>query len=58
MNNMPKRLIFSERVNYVFSNMGTTYDEIKNLMFDLYRGELSDGVTKREAAETLRDMTK
>jgi hypothetical protein len=58
MNNMPKRLIFSERVNNVFSNMGTTYDEIKNLMFDLYRGELSDGVTKREAEETLRDMTK
>ena len=55
---MPKRINFSNHVNNVFSNMGTTYDEVKNLMFDLYRGELSDGVTKREAEETLRDMTK
>ena len=55
---MPKRLIFSEHVNNVFANMDTTYDEVKNLMLDLYRGELSDGVTKREAEETLRDMTR
>lgn len=55
---MSKRINFSEHVNGVFSNMGTTYEEVKNLMFDLYRGELSDGVTKREAEETLRDMTK
>ena len=55
---MPKRINFSEHVNNVFSNMGTTYEEVKNLMFDLYRGELSDGVTKREAEETLREMTK
>ena len=55
---MPKRMIFSEHVNNVFSNMGTTYDEIKNLMFDLYRDELGEGVTRREAEETLRDMSR
>ena len=54
---MGKKMIFSEHINSVFASMETTYDEVKNLMFDLYRGELSDGVTKREAEETLREMT-
>lgn len=55
---MSKKIVFSERVNNIFSNMGTTYEEIKNLMFDLYRDELSDGVTRREAEETLRNLSR
>lgn len=51
------KLVFSNHINNVFSEMGTNYEEIKNLMFDLYRGELSDGVTKREANDKLREMT-
>ena len=40
------RMHFNNRVMNVFSEMGTSYDEVKNLMFDLYKGELSDGITK------------
>lgn len=47
----------SNRVINVFSEMGTSYDEIKNLMFDLYKGELSDGITKTEAENKLREMS-
>lgn len=53
---MPK-MNFSEHVMNVFSTAETTYDEVKNLMFDLYRGELDEGVTKRQAEETLRSLT-
>ncbi len=51
------RMHFSNRVINVFSEMGTTYDEIKNLMFDLYKGELSEGITKTEAENKLREMS-
>lgn len=51
------KLHFSNRVLDVFSAMGTSYDEIKNLMFDLYKGELSDGITKAEAEKKLREMS-
>lgn len=51
------KLHFSNRVLDVFSAMGTSYDEIKNLMFDLYKGELSDGITKAEAETKLREMS-
>lgn len=47
----------SNRVINVFSEMGTSYDEIKNLMFDLYKSELSDGITKTEAENKLREMS-
>lgn len=52
------RMNFSEHVMNVFNNAETTYDEVKNLMFDLYRGELDEGVTKRQAEESLRDLTR
>ena len=47
----------SEHVMTVFSAKKTSYDEVHNLMFDLYRNELPDGITKREAEEKLRDVT-
>ena len=51
------KMHFNNRVMNVFAEMGTTYDEIKNLMFDLYKGELSEGVTKKEAENKLREMS-
>lgn len=48
---------FSNRVLDVFSAMGTSYDEVKNLMFDLYKGELSDGITKAEAENKIREVS-
>lgn len=53
-----KRINFSEHVMNVFSEMDTTYDEVKSLMFDLYNGELSEGMTKKEAEENLRTLSK
>ncbi len=52
------RMNFSEHVMNVFNNAETTYDEVKNLMFDLYRGELDEGITKRQAEESLRELTR
>lgn len=54
---MPKIMNFSERVVSVFNEMETSYDEVRNLMFDLYSGDLAEGVTKREAEDKLREMT-
>ena len=51
------KMHFNNRVMNVFSEMGTSYDEIKNLMFDLYNGELGEGVTKAEAEKKLREMS-
>ena len=51
------KMHFSNRVINVFSEMGTSYDEIKNLMFDLYNNELSEGITKAEAEKKLREMS-
>ena len=34
------RMNFTAHVMNVFKEMETSYDEIKNLMFDLYKGEL------------------
>ena len=50
------KMHFSTRVIDVFSAMGTSYDEVKNLMFDLYKGELSDGITKAEAENKIREV--
>lgn len=51
------KMHFNSRVMNVFSEMGTSYDEIKNLMFDLYNNELSEGITKAEAEKKLREMS-
>ena len=51
------KMHFNNRVMNVFSEMGTSYEEVKNLMFDLYRGELSDGITKKDAEDKLREMS-
>lgn len=51
------KMHFNSRVMNVFSEMGTSYDEIKNLMFDLYKGELSEGIKKSEAEDKLREMS-
>lgn len=50
------KVVFSENVQNVFTEMDITHEQIKNLMFDLYRGEL-DGVSKREAEDKLREFT-
>ena len=42
------KMNFNTRTLNVFSEMGTTYDEVKNLMFDLYKGELGEGVKKAD----------
>ena len=47
----------SARVMAVFSEMKTSYDEVKNLMFDLYKNELDEGISKREAEDKLREMS-
>ena len=51
------KMHFNSRVMNVFSEMGTSYDEVKNLMFDLYKGELSDGITKAEAENKIREVS-
>lgn len=51
------RINFSERVMNVFAEMQTSYDEVKNLMFDLYKNELEDGVSKKDAEKKLREMS-
>lgn len=51
-----KRINFSSRVMNVFEKMETSYDDIKNLMFDLYKGELDEGISKREAEDKIREV--
>lgn len=51
------KMHFSNRVMDVFSAMGTSYDEVKNLMFDLYKGELDNGITKKEAEDKIREIS-
>lgn len=48
---------FSTYVKNVFSEIDSSYEEIKTLMFDLYKGELSDGVSKREAEDKIREVS-
>mgnify|MGYP006957391271 FL=1 len=52
-----RKMNFSSHVLNVFDEMKTSYDEVKNLMFDLYRNELEDGITKREAEDKLREVS-
>ena len=51
------KMHFNSRVMNVFSEMGTSYEEVKNLMFDLYKGELSDGITRAEAENKIREVS-
>ena len=48
---------FSAHVLNVFDEMKTSYEEVKNLMFDLYKNELDDGISKREAEDKLREVS-
>ena len=52
-----RKFNFSSRVASIFEKMETSYEEVKNLMFDLYRNELDEGVTKKEAEEKLRNFS-
>lgn len=51
-----KKITFDAHVMNVFAEMDTNYDEVKALMFDLYKNEL-DGVSKREAEDKLREIS-
>ncbi len=52
-----RKINFSARVTNIFEKLETSYEEVKNLMFDLYRNELDEGVTKKEAEEKLRNFS-
>ena len=51
------KMNFSAHVLNVFDEMKTSYEEVKNLMFDLYKNELDDGISKREAENKLREVS-
>lgn len=51
------KMNFNNRTISVFAEMGTTYEDVKNLMFDLYKGELRDGITKAEAEDKIREVS-
>ena len=51
------KMNFSAHVLNVFDEMKTSYEEVKNLMFDLYKDELDDGISKREAEDKLREVS-
>lgn len=48
---------FSSRVMDVFERNETSYDQLKTAMFDLYNGDLAEGVTKREAEDGIRKIS-
>lgn len=52
-----RKFNFSSRITSVFEKMGISYEDIKNLMLDLYSNELGEGVTKKEAEEQLRNFS-
>lgn len=51
------KMNFSAHVLNVFDEMKTSYEEVKNLMFDLYKDELDDGISKRKAEDKLREVS-
>lgn len=51
------KMNFSARIFDVFTEMETSYEDIKNLMFDLYNNDLDEGINKREAEDKLREMS-
>lgn len=55
---MSKNIIFSQHSLEVFAKNNTTLDEVRNLMFDLYKGELEEGMSRREAEDKLRTFTR
>lgn len=52
-----RKFNFSSRVMDVFEKNETSYDEVKNLMFDLYNNELEAGLTKRDAEDKIRSIS-
>lgn len=52
-----RKFNFSARVAGIFEKLETSYEEVKNLMFDLYRNELDEGVTKKDAEAQLRSLS-
>lgn len=52
-----RKMNFSAHVLNVFDEMKTSYEDVKNLMFDLYKNELGEGITKREAEDKLREVS-
>ena len=52
-----RKFSFSSRITNIFDKMAIAYEDVKNLMLDLYRNELGEGVTKREAEEKLRSIS-
>ena len=48
---------FSAHVMNVFDTMKTSYEEVKNLMFDIYKNELDEGISRREAEDKLREVS-
>ena len=52
-----RKMNFSAHVMNVFDEMKTSYEEVKNLMFDLYKNELDEGITRREAEDKLREVS-
>ena len=51
------KMHFNNKVINVFNEMGTSYEDVKNLMFDLYKGELDEGITKAQAENKIREMS-
>ena len=51
-------ITFSQHIMNVFAKNETSYDEVRNLMFDLYKNELGEGVSKRDAEDKLRALTR
>lgn len=52
-----RKMNFSAHVLNVFNDMKTSYEEVKNLMFDLYKNELDEGITRRDAEDKLREIS-
>ena len=52
------KMNFNVRTLNIFSEAETTYDELKNLMFDLYKGELGEDVSKADAERKLREISR
>ena len=48
---------FDKHIMDVFAEAETNYDEVKQLMFDLYKGDLEEGTSKKQAEESLRELT-
>lgn len=54
---MSKNIIFSQHALDTFAKHETDLEQVRTLMFDLYKGELVD-MTKREAEDKLREFTR